>query len=227
MNSERPMLDDDLITDTAQTPQYPVSIWEGIAIAVGAALLIVFGIGGLWLKASIAFAPQRAATIARSIIDYRIPGGSKGVFGVNIGGAKMASVTSLSPPEGLAIHKPAAVELFVARIPVGEKNDVVDTEEDPNIDIVFSGFSFSYQPNDELQVTASHTDNRRFCGTVVPVNIQEGTLTLAQRPVPAIRYEAKTIIGRESYVAILSTIGPDAQKNADTVFASLECQPGK
>ncbi|MCY7282685.1 MAG: hypothetical protein LH679_04420, partial [Cyanobacteria bacterium CAN_BIN43] len=51
--------------------QYPVSIWEAIAIFAGAIFLISVGVAGLGLKTlNNAFNPKRAEAIAQSLIEY-------------------------------------------------------------------------------------------------------------------------------------------------------------
>lgn len=78
---------------TNSPASYSVSIWEAIAITLGAVALTLVGIGGLsWKDIS---DPKRSEAIARSILTYDIPGGSKGVLGINFGGARIALVNSL------------------------------------------------------------------------------------------------------------------------------------
>ena len=126
-------------------PQYPVSLWEGIGIAVGAVLLVAVGLAGLGIKAlNNAFNPQRAEAIARSVITYQIPGGTEGLFGANLGGAKVAVVGSNAPPKGISEVAPPlpAIELLVARIPASQETEEIVPQETAANEF-FSGFSFS------------------------------------------------------------------------------------
>ncbi len=101
---------------TSPAAQHTASWWEFLAISVGGALLVGAGLTGLGAKAlDSATDPQRAEAIAKSILDYSIPGGSKGTFGAKIGGIRVALITSTStPPDS---------ELFIAQIPEDEEID--------------------------------------------------------------------------------------------------------
>ena len=123
------------MADQTQSPTpYPVSVWEGIAIALGAIALGITALIGLGAKAARnTLDPQRAEAIARSLMEYEIPGGSHGVVGINIGGLKAAVIHSSSYGPGLARdgkqgdYKPPEVELLIAEDPVvkdqNNKND--------------------------------------------------------------------------------------------------------
>ncbi|HEY9641851.1 MAG TPA: hypothetical protein V6C57_15290 [Coleofasciculaceae cyanobacterium] len=210
-------------------PQYRVSIWEGIAIATAGILLIAIGAAGLGIKAlNNAFDPERAEAIARSMASYTIPGGSKGLFGTNLGGGKAAVIGSTALlqtkpplPDAAPVTLPE-VELLIARVPIQSGSDV---ETDLGSEFLFSGFSFSNQTPDAFQVTASRTEEKPFCGAIAPVKIEEGNLTLTAgtQPVPAVRYEAQVTLEGEDHVAIVSTAGKHARDNAATVFESIKC----
>lgn len=89
---------------------YRMSLREGGAIALGGLLVIVGGIIGLGEKAiRNATDPARAEAIARSIMDYRIPGQVHGLFGINIGSVKMGVVTN-APPTGSPDGLPPSVQ---------------------------------------------------------------------------------------------------------------------
>ena len=111
---------------TAPIPQYSVTIWETIAIAASAMLLTLIGLAGLVYKFfSNAADPQRAMLIAQSLVEYQLPGGAQGIFGANLGGAKVAIVASSAFPKGDLtllsadqVAQAAGVELFVARVPL-------------------------------------------------------------------------------------------------------------
>lgn len=210
-------------------PSYRVSIWEGIAIAVSAVLLTAVGLAGLSVKAlNNAFDPQRAEAIARSMVDYAIPGGAKGLFGSNVGGGKMAVVGSTTqitatPPNANPIAIPN-VEFLIAQIPLPTGTDVEDEFSDEPF---FPGFSFSNQTVDAFQVKGIRTEEQAFCGAIAPVKIEEGTLVLADQvaPVAAVRYEAKVTLNADEHIAIVSAAGEKAKENAAIVFQSLKCKP--
>lgn len=206
--------------------QYPVSIWETIGIAVGAIFLVAIGLAGLGVKAlNNAFYPERAEAIARSIINYSIPGGSRGVFGTNLGGARVAVVASQPLPDGVTAassEELPAIELLVAQIPVSQETQEIEREATSEF---FSGFSFSYQSPEAFQVESTHTEQREFCGAMAPVTVHEGILTLSDQAtvVPAMKYEVNVDRAQENFIAILVAVGEDAETNAETVFRSLQC----
>jgi hypothetical protein len=210
-------------------PQYSVSIWETIAIATGAVLLTAIGLAGLGVKAlNNAFHPGRSEAIARSILTYTIPGGSQGVFGTNLGGARVAVVTSntVLPGESIPVTEDPlpTVELLVAQIPVSQETLEIEREATSEF---FSGFSFSYQVQGAFEVEQSQTEYREFCGAMAPVTVQTGKLTLPEQAaqVPAMKYEMNVDRDQSNYIAILVTVGQDADRNAEAVFQSLECIP--
>lgn len=207
-------------------PQYPVSLWESIGIAIGAVLLVAVGLAGLGVKAlNNAFNPQRAEAIARSVITYQIPGGTEGLFGANLGGAKIAVVSSTASPQGIAPETSPlpAIELLVARIPASQETEEIVPQETAANEF-FSGFSFSYQVEGVFQVRQAATEYKSFCGSVVPVTVTRGDLTLPnQSTIPALKYEASIDRTTESYMAIITAVGQSAEKQAEEVFSSLKC----
>jgi hypothetical protein len=220
------------VADVSQTPNalthYSVSIWEAIAIFAGAIFLIAVGVAGLGLKTlNNAFDSRRAEAIAQSLVEYNIAGGSEGTFGTNLGGAKVAVVTSVRKlPASQPGVPPSEVELFIARIPVNDVTNAVDSEEDFSNEF-FPGFSFSSQAEAAFQPSSSRTENHEFCGVSTAVTIQKGSLVLSENaaPIPAVQYEAKVVKDAERNVAVLSAAGQNAEENASKVFDSLKCKP--
>jgi hypothetical protein len=205
--------DHDLLSNN-EIPRYSVSLWEGALIVMGAIGLVGVALAGLGVKVlSNAFDPIRAEAIARSLIDYRIPSGSQGIFGINIGSAKLAWVRSqANPPD---------VILFVGRTPLDKDNDGdqqnlrQDFETPPSEDA-----------RQSFQVDSATTENRLLCGKTIPVQIAQGQQTFgdSSAPVPAIRYTA-TIPGNSTEkVVILTTNGKDAKQKAEIIFQSLKCR---
>jgi hypothetical protein len=211
--------------------QYPVSVWEGIAIVGGAILLVAAGLAGLGVKAlGNAFDSQRAEAIAQSLMTYDIAGGSRGLFGANIGGGKMAvisSVATVAPAQAQAVSQLPAVELFLARMPLPEETET-EGEPTPSPEAenqLFSGFSFSYQDPAAFQISMSQVEQKLFCGEVTPVEIQQGALTVVEdaAPVPAIKYEVKRVLDADSQIVTISALGDRAAERAAEVFDSLVC----
>ncbi|EKQ71304.1 hypothetical protein OsccyDRAFT_0169 [Leptolyngbyaceae cyanobacterium JSC-12] len=226
-------------SETQAQPQYPVTIWEAIAIVLGAVLLVSMGLIGLMYKFfSNAANPQRASQIASSLMSYRVPEDAQGVFGANLGGAKVAIVSSssfLKDPASLTeadMAKLSGVELFIARVPL----DVETTTPNPTplepaspqpTDLFSSpDFSFSYRSGEEFQVSSTRTEDLRFCNKTVPVRIQTGELTLYSElpPVNAVKYDAMVIFDNSKRQVTVTAIGADAEKQATNVFNSLRCK---
>jgi hypothetical protein len=220
------------MTESTQTPNsYSVSIWEMLAIALGAILIVVIGLAGLGLKfINNAFDPRRAEAIAQSLIRYKIPGGSSGVFGTNIGGAQISLIRSTQvydplPPTTVSLIPPPLVELFIARVPFNSRVGEAWTEDDTNQADTVPRVSFSYEPDGAFQAVSSRTEGKNICGVIVPVTIQVGTLSWAEETVniPAARYDVSLTLDNYTYLLTLSALGLDADKNANDVFASLQC----
>lgn len=213
--------------------QYPVKVWEVIAIASGGILLVMTGLAGLGLKmVRNAFEPQRAEAIGQNLMQYTIPGGSQGAFGLNLGGATIAVVTSnksldnrsqASPYSGKA---PPIVELIIAKTPPDRETDENGDPQNFNPAFSFSGLSFSYQSDNGFQATDSRIENKQFCGGTVPVTIQEGKQTFTDKPmsVQAIKYSVRLKREKHQRLVVVTAIGDNAQNNAEIVFKSLKCK---
>ncbi|HEY9725498.1 MAG TPA: hypothetical protein V6D50_03530 [Chroococcales cyanobacterium] len=195
----------------SEISRYPVRVWEVILILIGAMALISAACFGLGIKVlNNAFNPARAEAIAKSLLDYKIPGGSQGIFGLNIGSVTVASVYShTTPPD---------VVLVVGEIPLTRETDRESAQD------------FEVTPSDNAEgnftVTASHTENKAFCGKTVPVLIEQGKQTFNNQPspFPAIRYSVRTVVEDVELVVILTTSGDEAKEKVVTVFNSLRCK---
>ncbi len=196
-------------------PHYSVSIWELMLILFGAIALIGAGLIGLGIKVlNNAFDPMRAEAIAHSLVDYDIPGGSQGIFGINIGSAKLAWVRSnTTPPD---------VILFVGKTPINkeagqsERRDVKRDFETPPSDTVTIQFT----------VTDSKVETKSFCGKPVDVTVETGEQSFGDPglSLPATRYFASTTEADVERLVILTANGKDAPEKAAAVFRSLQCK---
>lgn len=217
-----------------QSPEYSVSIWEGLAIAVGAVMIAVIGTAGLFVKFfSNAVDPQRATAIAQSLMDYQIPGGAQGVFGTNIGGAKVAIVSSPSFPRDFTnpptdLNRVTGVELFVAKVPLDIESPTIPTRADADEDTSMPSpdFTLSYRSGEDFKPLSSRTEAKPFCGSSTLVLMQEGELTLSPElpPVYAVKYDAIVALADGKRMATVLAIGQDAKQQAATVFNSLNCR---
>ncbi len=226
-------------TESTQ-PQYPVTIWEGIAIAAGAVFLVAIGLAGLAYKFfNNAADPQRASLIANSLMEYTLPAGDRGVFGANLGGAKVAIVSTPSFPRDVSTLTPekvptlSGVEMFIARVPLdietGTSNNSSDSSTNSGSDYdLFSSpdFSFSYRAGEDFNVTAERVEEKQFCGSMVPVRIQEGQLTLSSQlpTIFAVKYDAIATFENSKRQVTVTAIGNTAKADAVSVFSSLRCK---
>ena len=228
-------------TEPLNQPQFPVTVWEAIALTIGAVLIMAIGTVGLIYKFfSNAADPQRATLIARSLIDYKIPEGAQGMFGANLGGAKVAIITSPSFPRDPstltpeAVEKLSGVELFVARVPldVETTTDTTTAATEPDkaaetYDLFSSpDYTFAYRAGEDFQVQSERIENRTFCKVTVPVRIQEGELLLSDQlpTVPAVKYDAIATFDDSKRQVTLTAIGKNAETTAKQVFDSLKCK---
>lgn len=197
-------------------PEYPVHWGEVVLITLGAIAVVGAGVSGLGMKAiGNAFDPGRAEAVAASLIDYQIPGGSRGIFGIKIGGAKVAWVRSVTTPPN--------VVLFVGKTPINketgeteQRNPFQDLENPP-----------SDQAEDLFTPATSRSEFKTFCGQTVPVTVQVGeqTFTNSPAPLPAVRYIVNTRVESDAeWTVILTTNGKAAPETAAQVFNSLRCQ---
>jgi hypothetical protein len=226
--------------ESLNPPVPSVTVWEVIAIAAGSVLLVAMGAVGLVYKFFLNAAnPQRATQIASSLMEYHIPG-AEGVFGANLGGAKVAIVGSPSfPKDAVTISSlnPASakgVELFVARVPLDVETTLTQNTNQPptsNISPSYdpfsaSDFSFSYRSGEEFQVNQERVEEKMFCQQKVPVRIQEGNLTLSNQapPIAAVKFDASAPVGNSKRQITITAIGPTAKQDAAKVFDSLKCR---
>jgi hypothetical protein len=230
------------MTETSENEsksQLTVTVWETIAIVAGAVLLVAIGLVGLMYKFfSNAADPRRASVIASSLMEYQIPGGVQGVFGSNLGGAKVAIVSSATFPQDPAqltaeeIETLSGVELFIARVPLDIETMTTSTptpepSPPPPTDPFSSpDFSFSYRSGEDFQVASTRTEELKFCNDLVPVRIQTGALSLspALPPVAAVKYDAIAIFENSKRQITLTAIGQDAEQQVAQVFNSLRCK---
>lgn len=202
---------------TNPIPEYPVRIWEVILILFGAiAITSITGLGlglKLWSNAN---DPQRAEAIARSIVDYQIPGGSQGIFGINIGSAKVALVRSRNDPPD--------VVLFVGRTPITKEstNPKANGGEfgEPTVQ------ASPETPDEEFTIASSRVETKSFCGKPTPVTVETGEQRFKgpDLSVPAVRYSIESTENDIEQIIILTANGKDAPKKAEAVLRSFSCK---
>lgn len=188
-----------------------VKLLDWVMIIGGAIVLVTTGIIGLGIKAyNNALDPERAEAVAKSIIDYRIPGGSQGKLGIKFAGIKLAIVHSkTSPPD---------VEIFVMQTPLNR-----DTQNQENIERLRTPL----EPTPtQFEVSSSHIQSLKFCNQTLSVTIDEGNYTLEDQTsnIPAVQYSASTIINNERLMVEVQALGKNAKQKALAVFKSIKCK---
>jgi hypothetical protein len=192
--------------------QYSVSIWEIILIFLGAISLFGAGLLGLIVKSYVnKYDPSRAEIIARSLIDYQIPGGSQGVASSNIGAEKFAVVKSISNPSQLI--------LSVSTTPIDLAAEDIE---------LFPTEAVSILDNTDGKFAAeiSYQEDRAFCGQKRSVTVEEGqhiSIDNSKSP-PAVKYVVKTTEDNIEYAVNVLAIGNDAKQQAGKLLSSLECK---
>ncbi|MGG6266950.1 hypothetical protein ACQ4M3_30965 [Leptolyngbya sp. AN03gr2] len=198
----------------SRIPQYKVSIWETIAVILGAIAVLGVGLTGLAMKfLSNAATPQRAEAIASNIMTYQLPGDSQGLLGINIAGAKVALVAS----EG---DEPD-IQLLMARVPVnGESGQ-------RRIDRILDSIALGAD-EEELKIKSIRAENRALCGQTTGIAIREGMLKYPESPERStVIYRGSVVLGDSRYVVNLLASDVDvnaARKKANDVFNSLQCR---
>lgn len=221
---------------TPKLPDYPVTLWEALAITIGAFALVAVGAIGLVYKFfDNASNPQRATAIADSLMQYRLPGKVQGVFGTNIGGGKVAIVSTSTFPRDVSElpNSPetlTGVELFLAKVPPDIETDEFKKQQNSRpYDYDFlrnQDFSLSYRSGNDFQANQERSQNSWFCGVPTTIRIQDGNLFLSpdSAPLAAVKYEATALLSNSRRLATIVAIGRDADRQAAQVFKSLKCK---
>lgn len=188
-----------------------VRFLDWVMIISGAIALVTTGLLGLGIKAyNNALDPKRAEAVAKSIIDYRIPGGTQGKFGIKFAGIKLAIVHSKTSPPN--------VEIFVMQTPLNR-----DTRRQEEIERLRTPI----EPTPtQFEVYSSSLEKLQFCNKPLTVTIYEGSYTLEDQSstLPAVQYSASTIINNERLIVEVQALGKNAKQKALSVFKSIKCK---
>lgn len=188
-----------------------VRFLDWVMLIGGAIALVTTGILGLGIKAyNNALDPKRAEAVAKSIIDYRIPAGSQGKFGIKVAGIKLAIVHSkTSPPD---------VEIFVMQTPLNR-----DTRQQEELERLRTPI----EPTPtQFEVYLTTQQNLQFCNKPLNVTIYEGSYTLENQSskLPAVQFSASTIMNNERLIVEVQALGKNAKQKALAVFKSIKCK---
>ncbi|NJL10640.1 MAG: hypothetical protein HC908_12040 [Calothrix sp. SM1_7_51] len=125
------------------------------------------------------FNPDRAEAIAKTLFDYKIPGGSQAVVGLNIGAEKFAIIrNNATPPD---------IVLFVSQSPIEQIQD--ETAVNLNDMLVLQELvQGQFMPtSNEIR------ENTELCGKNINVSIQFGEQSFDNQvtAIPGVVYIAK------------------------------------
>ncbi len=195
---------------TSRIPQYKVSIWETIAIFLGAIALVAAGLTGLGMKLlTNASKPQRAEAIASKIMQFNIPD-AQGFIGLNIAGAKVAVIRSKGEEPDIM--------LLVARVPVDQETGKRRIEKILD--------NIALEDEQSFKVLGERIETKTLCGESVLVNVKTGKIKLpdSSKFKATVAYRTSVTLGESRFVVNLLTTGNHAAQKATNVFNSLQCQ---
>jgi hypothetical protein len=196
-------------------PAYPVKIWEFLAIGLGGLGLVGVALFGL---ANQLFSrmqdAQQAESIVGKVINYQIPGGSKGLMSLNIGAESFALVGNR--------QQPSDVMILVTQTTI----DPETTEEPRN-----------FAQELDLQATLMglwrsgklSKQPMKFCDQAIEVEVRQGNFQLIEQKqaVPAVEYSFPyTQKLALNHIHLFAT-GEDAAAKVEQVFQTLTCRPEK
>jgi len=190
------------------------NVWKWVGI--GCAGLLVVGIGAI---AAIVYFVQRtvnmsfdadsAEAVANEIIDFEIPGGSEGFMSMDMGMFKMAGVLSATNPEGTIL-----LVGQISEATMQNDSEAMERAMQESIEDQTGG----------IQVQERRIEPRELCGQTVQATILEGEQTVGGQTVEALTYQAFTTYNGEGIFISLTTSGPDAATQSNTIWDSLACK---
>jgi hypothetical protein len=194
------------------------SVWKWVAIGCGGAAVLaiaLFGIGTFFVVRNLGLSmnPAEVEEKAQNLLQYSIPGGSKGVMSMNIVGVDLMQVSSLD--------EPPTVMLTIASLPPAFHSE---QEREGFLE----GFRESYPGTNNQTVTFSseRVESRTLCGQPVSLEIAEGEAVPFgnSTPRPAVSYA--TVVDHNNQVLLtwIVATGEQAVDNAEAVFNSFECR---
>ena len=190
----------------SQPSSYSVTLLEAFGITLGAIALVLAGSVRLAQKYIGNMSdPNRAETIARSLIDYEIPGGSRGFFGINIGGEKTAIINSIN---NLQNTDTPELEIIAAKVPNTRTENIAN-----------------FLLSSSFESESASAVKQNFCGRSTSMLIETGQKTLSDEKtkVRAVKYTLKALVGNHERQVIITAVGQNAEKNAKVVLESLRC----
>lgn len=190
----------------------PILIGCGVVVFLGLVTFAVLGFFGYRAyKSRVATNPLDAELKAREIMYYAIPGGSKGIFSLDLSkdmGMKMAVVQSVTTSP--------AVILVVAKVPESMGKDASKTIEEQ--------FQNSTKDDKHMVVQKSYIQKGTLCGEQTNLLFKEGTMESHGTTVPATSIEAVVRHRGAVYLGLIYAGGEKRQEAANAVLQSLSCK---
>lgn len=200
-----------------------INIWKWVGLGCGGALLLaIAAIGGFAYfvarNLGISANPQKVEESARQLFDYNIPGGSTGLFKMNMMGIEFALIADTNAqPEVLVSMGSIPPEISEEDPQVGES--LLEELKEPLEQ------SINNKTSQTFKFTEEKTEEKSLCEQTVSVTVREGTMSDSDSEgVPAINYLAVVNYNNSERFVSLITTGTQAKETAQTVFDSLKCK---
>lgn len=187
-------------------------------ILIGCGTVVILGVllvgtlsyfGYRAIKQRVETRPQEAERAARAIMEFEIPGGSKGLFAMNAFGFKMAAVQSWKEPPD--------VVLILGSLPASWGSGEAEKSIDRKLREV--------APNREnIVVEKMFTRQDRLCQQTVNVIVKEGWLEGNGRKIPMSTLQTLVKEKTQIVFAIVQATGQHHHTLSEKVFRSLRCK---
>lgn len=186
-------------------------------IALGCGGLLVLGVGlmtALFLVAqrslNMSFDADQAEAEVGQIVDYTMPGESRGFISMTVSGMQMAGVISTPDPQEAV--------LMVGKVPPALAQASPEQMQD-----IFEQ-NIERQRGANVRVTARRTETRVLCEQPVSVAIIEGEQLASTGMLPSVTYQGLAAHQGSIIFVSLTTTGADALAKANQIFDSLVCK---
>jgi hypothetical protein len=201
------------ILDKQGLPNYKVKLWEVVGVGILGILLVALAllevVNQFFTKIQ---NPAQAESIARTVVDYQLPGGNQGLKSFETKAESFALVGNRrNPPDLLMLVTQALIE------PDRVENQRPFTEE---LDITTALVG-------SWRKAKQSTQQKQFCGQRVSVTVRQGSYLLVESPRQSVAMTEYLVMHnrKKSQTSIqLFAIGPQAAAELDQVLQSLKCR---
>lgn len=198
-----------------EKPRKGVYRWVALGCGVAFLLSVVLGVVAVAMCARAARSafvddPVKAEQVAREMIDFEIPGGSKGVFAMDMV-YRMAVVSDLADPPKIA--------LVVATVPAtgsGMSREDLERQMRQSMD--------QQMKQQSISLVETQTKEYALCDHPVQVVVQRGTVQRPEGAVDMAIWQTTVVRDEDIMVLHVNAAGPDADATAQQVFDSVRCK---